>query len=151
MVAREMDRHTASTSGMVRVCRMSLVDEGQAQPTEPLEIGDVVCDKMAEADKVWKGEIKPQTREISMMVPTIDRKELDNPVTEEIDLTRYLMKTFDEYDDTMCDTRKCRVCKVNFENHYFEKRHRERHVNIKKPWKWLQSKKCGSASVATSR
>ena len=130
LTTREMGRHTASTSGMVRVCRMSLVEEGRAQPTEPVEIGNVICDKLAEADKIWNGEIKPQTRELSMMVPTMDRKELDNPVTEEINLTKYLMKTFDEYDDMMCDTRKCRVCKMNFENHYKEAKHRETREHV---------------------
>ena len=60
-----------------------------------------------------------------MLVPNIDREDLTNPVTEEIDLTKYTRKTLDEHDDVYCDTRQCRVCRVKFTKHSEEVRHRE--------------------------
>ena len=125
MVANEIRDCIAANSGLVVVCRMTLTDTAVAPQEGPTYIAEVECDRKDDADKIFKGEIKPQTREVVLLVPKIDREDLTNPVTEEIDLTKYTRKTLDEHDDVYCDTRQCRVCRVKFTKHSEEVRHRE--------------------------
>ena len=71
------------------------------------------------------GQVRPQMRTLREMCPYVGPVELGLKHEDEIDLTLFDKYHIEKKNDECCDTRKCRVCNVEFQSLQEELAHRQ--------------------------
>ena len=116
---------TIGETNMVRVNKMHV--EKMCSP-ESQSIWDMpnanVIDKKQEEQLFLAGTVKPQTRTLEEMCPYVGPREIGSKGDHEVDLTKFVKYNIEFENDHRCDSRKCRVCKQNFQSFAEERDHR---------------------------